>query len=185
MDYEIQFYESLKEPQLIKQVWNILCECDKDFYPPLSSRESTYQTANLLQSTNSHSLQPVSYFEELKKQHFLLFKDCLSERIIGFLSFKHFYQSEETSGYNPSNYITTTCVLKEYRNLGVGKKLYDFFESNLDEKFRLRYITRRTWSTNDNQLHLYEKLNYTLICTLENHRGKGIHTVYFGKELYE
>jgi len=39
--YRYEFIPDIKQTKYLNQVWDILCECDKDFVPPLSYRNDT------------------------------------------------------------------------------------------------------------------------------------------------
>src|SRR5690606_9214491 len=99
-------------------------------------------------------------------------------------AFKHKITLPFIPEMGESNYLSTTCIKHKYRGTGLGTRLYEYVETQLPDDMKLPYITRRTWSTNYNQLHIYEKLGYELFCTIENHRGEGIHTLYYRKKLY-
>ncbi len=36
----IKFFEKLTDEKIKDETWKILCECDKEFYPPLSERKT-------------------------------------------------------------------------------------------------------------------------------------------------
>lgn len=183
MKYEIIFVNTLRKSIYEEVVWKILCECDKDFVPTLSSRENTYQTTNLKDHIVKDTTKPYLYFKELKKQLFFLVVEKDKEEVIGFLSFKNNYYNEELTDYNPSNYVTTTCIKEEYRNKGIGKELYTAVEERIPEKYKAGYVTRRTWSTNSNQLHLFKEMGYKEVKRIANQRGEGVDTVYFAKKI--
>jgi SAM-dependent methyltransferase len=133
--------------QMYYQIWEILCECDQDFFPPLSSRESSYQ--NELSLEMKQDVKPYKYFNEMIGQFFIVALEPTTDRVVGFMTFKHSYSCPELSEYDPSNYITTICVRKHNRNQGITKKLYDFIEECLPSTYRLPYVTTRTWTGND------------------------------------
>lgn len=185
IECDISYISSIQEhPHTENLVWEILWECEQDFYPPLSTRDSTEQSQlHTSREAESISIAPLSYFEELKKQHFLLATDKATHTLIGFLSYRHGYESDETIQYSPSNYITTTCVRKSMRNRGVANQLFAFMEAEIPQSQQLPFITRRTWSTNYNQLSLYEKYGYTCIHRILNDRDNGVDTLYYAKRL--
>jgi hypothetical protein len=47
------------------------------------------------------------------------------------------------------------------------------------------YATTRTWSTNASHLDLLDELGFDLIKRVEDDRGDGIDTVYYGIEIDE
>jgi ribosomal protein S18 acetylase RimI-like enzyme len=166
------------DSEFLSQIYRLLLDCDKEFLPPLSSRKTSYQSNLLYTSTKT---EPTEYFNELLSQHFIIAHEDM--KLLGFTSFRNNYECEELKNVGPSNYATTTCVSLDYRNKGVAQRLYKHLEDWIPLQLKLPYITRRTWSTNLNQIHLFEKLGYKLLHQLDNHRGQGIHTVYYGKPI--
>lgn len=171
-------------------IWEILCLCDHEFVPSLSSRNSTSQTnllgaADSTAESNNHVIadnmdtKPYAYFRELHNQQFILAE--VDSRVIGFLSFKTDYICDTLAEFGPSNYITTVCVKPECRGQGILKRLYDSLENELPNVIKCRRITTRTWSKNDAQIKTLSKRGYDLLKTLDNDRGLGINTLYFGK----
>lgn len=171
-------------------IWDILCQCDHEFVPSLSSRNSSAQT-NLSGLTdpvihtaeNKEAAKPYTYFDELKHQHFILAE--LDGKVTGFLTFKPDYICGALQDFGLSNYITTVCVNLKYRGQGILKSLYDHMENNLPLSVKCSRITTRTWSQNDAQIHTLLKRGYELLKTLDNDRGEGIDTMYFGKVMVD
>ncbi len=175
---KIQLMKSSPSENIKNGIWQLLCESDSDFIPPLSSRENTSQKD--LSNVNGNGL-PHSYFQTILGQKVILL--LLDGEVIGFLSFIHNYKGEYLEEYVPCNYVTTTCIQREYRQLGLAKLLNNFLENKLPKELVLPYITRRTWSTNESQIHLFEKFNFNIVKWLGDHRGEGIHTIYFAKRI--
>jgi ribosomal protein S18 acetylase RimI-like enzyme len=171
----LRYYSPEEAANYSVYIWDLLCEYDNDFVPPLSSRNNSHQSD--LEGTDSNTL-PHAYFKEL---HFILVFEHY--KIIGFTSFRNGYACNELLAVGPSNYATTTCISKSHRNRGIAQKLYRYLEESIPLNLKLPYVTRRTWSTNTNQIYLFEKLGYELLVKLDNHRGSGIDTVYYGKRI--
>lgn len=164
---EIEFY--------LNDLWNIVVEADKDFIPSLSSRESTTDV-NLSVDDSTQCAKPVSYFNELKKQNFIL--ALCENKVVGFIS----YISDITldvEDYNPAEYLSTIVVMKSYRKSGVASGLYKTFLKVCQGK----NAVTRTWSTNISHMNLLNKLGFVEIKRIENDRGAGIDTVYMGRKL--
>ena len=156
-------------------MFSLLKETDAEFVPPLSARESTTQT-DLSQGTKTYEQrEPITYFRELRKQEFLLAEEA--DRILGFLSFTSDREMELSGKHFSALYISTIAVGKAYRRRGIAGQLYD----ELLRRFGERTIVTRTWSTNRGHIHLLRNLNFTLLETIENDRGNGIDTVYYGR----
>ena len=183
MNFQLQFCEKLNNSSELEAVWNILCECDLEFLPPLSTRGSTFQSR--LQLGDILENLPHSYYEEIIKQPIILAVSEESGKAEGFMTFKHNYHCEELKNFSPSNYITTICVGKNARNKGITRKLYQFLQSSqLPAQYRMPNLATRTWSTNASHLHILETLEFEVSEILVNHRGNGIDTIYFGKKVH-
>lgn len=158
-----------------REVYDILTECDADFWPPLSKRGSTFQKS--WEPRENAGVK--SYFDEVAKQTTLLWKREGST--IAFLSFRTPYQCEELKGYENICYITTLCIRKKYRGRGLAPLIYGKAEKYIRETCPEAVMALRTWSTNRAQLHLMEELQFECVARLSDDRGKGIDTLYFAK----
>lgn len=167
-----------------KQIWDILCECDREFYPPLSARNSSVQkdlrTEN--PSEEDRSVTPTVYFDEMIQQYFILAFDDKGE-MTGYMTFKKDYICDALQSFGKSLYITTICVRKDYRRQHVMNSLYDCMESEVTKFCGCPRISTRTWSENDAHMHGLAQRGYKLLCRLENDRGPGVDTVYYGREI--
>lgn len=156
-------------------VWKLLSDADGEFIPPLSSREKTTQAALLPGKGDARG--PVSYFEQMIRQAFILaVKDG---RVNGFLTYIPDHVLLIDGREVTCNYISTIVVEPESRKQGLTRRMYD-------ELFRIskgRKVATRTWSTNDAHLSLLKKMGFQLINTIPDDRGPGIDTVYYLKEI--
>lgn len=180
----IQYVEKLTDEHVNRMVWQLLEQCDTEFVPPLSARESSYQ-ANLNNPPSQLDVvshKPYQYFEELKDQHCLLaFGE--SNQLVGFMSFRSPYTCNELRDHSPSNYVTTVIVAPTERNKGITRRLYQSMEQELPATLQLPFLTTRTWSHNDAHIHLLQDLQFETAAELLDHRGAGIHTLYFAKRV--
>ena len=165
-----------KEAQ--KSIYNAaykLLECaDAEFVPPLSSRSSSTQQALCGNAQNANGIHP--YFEELKKQRFAAAFE--NGKLIAFVSYKENYTCVEIPQNElPNIYISTLVVSPEARGKGVTKALY----SALFSEYKTANVFTRTWSTNLAHIKILQGFGFQTIKVLENHRGNGIHTIYFKK----
>ena len=82
----------------------------------------------------------------------------------------------------PAVYMNTIIVGRSFRRRGVGEALNLAFE-----KFAAgtssEWLTVRTWSENVSNLSLLAKRGYEVVLRLENHRGRGVDTVYLAKHV--
>lgn len=163
-------------------IWEILCQCDEEFYPPLSARNSSSQKQ--LKSEDGGSMmqtqKPVAYFEEMIRQDFLLAYDE-SERIVGFMTFKKDYICESLEKFGRSLYITTICVRSECRGQNILGMMYEYMETEVTKQCGCLRISTRTWSLNTAHMHGLARRRYEILDILKNDRGNGVDTIYFGK----
>lgn len=177
MPIQLQFYETLMDSALLEGVWELLCQYDSEFIPPLSVREYTNQSDLMVSSTAKQ--EPNRYFEMLKEQSFLIAQD--RDKVIGFMSFRLHYVYEDLNDRVETIYVTTVIVDKEYRGQGITTQLY----TELEEIARQRNqpIMTRTWSTNDSHIRVLNKIRMQEVKRIEDGRGPGLDTVYYRKYL--
>jgi ribosomal protein S18 acetylase RimI-like enzyme len=182
MEIKLEFFENISEPVLLKAVWEMLCESDQEFVPPLSARGGTIQS--VLQLGGDLEALPHAYYKEIIKQPLILAMNKESGKATGFMAFKHNNSCPELKGFSPSNYITTICVRKNARNLGITREFYKMIQSErIPFQFRMPFLATRTWSTNSSHLHILETLGFEVSARLIDHRGQGIDTIYFAKKV--
>ena len=161
------------------QIWEILCECDGEFYPKLSARESSSQKQLIVDEGGAADVKPVTYFKEMIGQEFLVAKD--GERITGFMTFKMDYICDALREFGISLYVTTVCVRHACRGQGIMKELYTCMETEVWPHYGCNRISTRTWSLNEAQLHELDARGWQRLAVLKNDRGNGVDTVYFGR----
>lgn len=181
-DIDIRFAGNDLTQQEWNDIWEILCECNNEFVPPLSSRNSSSQ-ADLRTGPGAAGAcaadQPFVYFEELRKQQFIVaVKDS---RVVGFLSFRTGYICDALSDFGASNYITTVCVRKDSRKQGILTMMYELMETCLPDEVDCDRISTRTWSQNDPQINTLMKKGFSIVKRIPDDRGPGVDTLYFGK----
>lgn len=164
---EMCLTEVLTNQKRLSQVHALLVLADREFIPPLSSRGSTTQ-----QSLQDSHGSIDAYFEEMKKQCFVLAMD--GNTLAGFMSFKKDYQCEYTPFY-PNLYASTCVVHPGYRGQGIMKAFYRAMLLGYPD----RGVYTRTWIQNVSHLKVLEKLGFSEFVRLSDHRGPGIHTVYY------
>lgn len=178
--------ELIKHKNYMNDILDILVECDKEFIPPLSSRNSTRQTNFNYTETDT---RPMEYFKMITQQNNILtIQDGV---VIAFMSYIYNYDKDEffnkENVNDINNYITTICVRKEFRGKGLAEKMYEYIEDTLLKKIESPYISTRTWSTNIPHINLLKKRNYENTHTIKNDRsledGTKVDTIYFGKNL--
>ncbi|MGN0328343.1 MAG: GNAT family N-acetyltransferase [Lachnospira sp.] len=161
-----------------KEVYMILKECNEDFVPFLTKRSSTFQQNWSCTEETEQGID--AYIEEIEKQNNVLLKR--NGKVIAFLSFRTPYTCRELKQYNKICYLTTICILKEYRGQKIAPQIYGQAERYIKDNYPDHIMALRTWSTNAAQLHMMEKLGFDCVARLNNDRGEGIDTVYFVKK---
>ena len=173
------YLDKLKESSYERDVWDLLKACDSEFVPMLSAREGPLQQE--LSGGDTKPGGPVSYFEELQGQHFLI--ASLSGRLAAFMTFRTGYCPDGLKSFGDSVYVSTVCVYKEFRGQGITGKLYEELERLAVDSFGCNRISTRTWSGNDAHIAVLTKKGYRVLRTLKGDRGPGIDTIYFGKTI--
>ena len=169
-----------KNPKIQRAIWNLLTEIDQEFVPPLSFRDSTIA----MKFSGEHTQEtkgPRAYFEEILTQKIALAK--VQKKWAGFLSFRYITDLEVLANYLPCNYLTTIGVIPDFRNIGVARSLYRYVLHDLPHELQAPYWATRTWSTNEDHLHLLRSLGFSLAAKIENHRGPGLDTLYYAYKL--
>ncbi len=185
---ELKFEERIDEnAELAKYIYEILISCDKEFIPPLSTRNATTQTDFNSSSMVSYVPLYQYWIDILSQQNILAFvNDCL----VGFMSFKYNYKignwfSAKIRENDINNYISTICIYKNYRRLGIARKMYDYIENNLPKEYKSNYVSTRTWSTNISHIKLLYRCKFLLLHTIPNDREYNdlkFDTLYFWKK---
>lgn len=173
--YEVKYVGIIEKDSYKKDIYDLMVLCDQDFVPPLSARNSSSQKD--LTSYTMSETGPITYFNEMIQQHFVLAFD--QDKVVGFMTFKPNFDCLD---YKDTIYATTSIVHPDYRGNHFLSKFYDTLEHQLPEGIRKDYVTLRTWSGNEKQFYMLEKRGYKQIKVLKNDRGEGIDTVYFAKK---
>lgn len=168
---KVQFYRSIENKKgICAGIFHLLELADNEFYPPLSSRQSTTQQ-NLVGISNGDISE---YFEELKTQSFFIATD--GDRLVGFMSIRYDYNSTAIKEeLMPNVYISTLIVDINERGRGIAYLLYQ----RCLNKFRKRHIMTRTWSKNLSHISLLSKLTFKECARIKDDRGEGVDTVYY------
>ncbi len=151
--------------------------CDKDFVPPMSQRFSPFQT-DLKPSSEDVENGILRYFNSMMKETVL----CVIEdgQLLGFVTYVENikYSTVITEKDSPNIYICTLIVNPKARGKGLTYVMYNYL---FNEKFADRHLFTRTWSTNMAHISILKRYGFEEIHRIENDRGEGIDTVYFGK----
>ncbi len=167
---EMKLAIKLTDEKILSQLRGLLILGDKEFIPPLSSRSSTTQQG--LSGAVGNGID--SYFEEMKTQSFVLAME--GDTLAGFMSFKINHKGAHIpEGENL--YASTSVVHPDFR----GQGLMTGFYRKMIAEFPNTPIYTRTWHENFGHLKVLSRLGFEQIHFLENDRGEGIHTVYYGR----
>lgn len=157
------------------QIFEMLTASDREFVPPLSSRNSTTQQE--LSSGDSCPDGIRQYYTQLQTQKVMAAIE--GERLLAFVSYIENYVSGPiTEADTPNIYLSTLVMRPEARGKGLTKKLY----ARLFDAYKPNPVFTRTWSTNVPHLRILDGFGFTTIKTLKDHRGPGVDTVYFKLE---
>ncbi len=147
-------------PARLEEVEFLIEKYEGEFVPPLSERPSAGG------GLEGGSLR--EYISSLLSAKVLAAKK--DGRVIGCLCYK---MQMLPFVSKPVPLVSTVIVEKPFRSAGVGRALY---QKAISENKEL-YV--RTWNTNTNHIKLLESLGFQEVYRIENHRGKGIDTVYW------
>ncbi|MBR3836972.1 MAG: GNAT family N-acetyltransferase [Clostridia bacterium] len=170
---EIKLITKLEDKSLLLQLRDLLILGDQEFIPPLSSRSSTTQQGLGAAEGGGIDL----YFNEMKTQCFVLALE--GDRLAGFMSFKLDHRGAHVPQAK-NLYASTSVVHPDFR----GRGLMTAFYREMLAAYPDRPIYTRTWHENFGHLKVLERLGFTLTELLPNHRGEGIHTVYYCHKPY-
>lgn len=169
---KITLLEQLTDPNKLEAIRQLLILGDKEFIPPLSSRSSSTQST-LSVTTAGDSID--DYFDTIRTMPVVLALD--GDRVAGFMTFRFDHTCDQIGPDSLPNLYASTCVVHpDYRGQGLMRQFY----TAMMEHYPHCGIYTRTWHTNVGHLKVLEKLGFHQLCCLENHRGPGIHTVYYG-----
>ncbi len=174
----ILYFQSLShiDPSISQAVWNMLCKYNNSFVPPLSGRSGTSDN-DLLHPTGD--ILPTEYFSQLSRQEILVFRK--HNQICGFMSFYGGYHCSEITGAGSALYVSTIIVDESFRGCGITKEMYNYLENRVAAARSENMIVTRTWSGNHSHLHILEKCGFKSLLCIEDDRGPGIDTLYYGK----
>ena len=151
-------------------------DCDHEFVPPLSHRFSPSQTVFTPDACTKDGLP--GYVDDMCRISNIL---CAfeGEEMLGFVAYRldmtNQYLTAETL---PNLYVAVLLVKPEARGRGITKQFYDHL---FLEKYPDRNLYTRTWSTNQAHARILRRFGLEIVIRIENDRGEGIDTVYFGK----
>ena len=158
------------------KIIGMIAACDHEFVPPLSSRHGPTQTdfSGALQTEDNLP----AYFEDMRKNEILAAVE--GDELLGFIAFKrdmtNRFLTEETL---PNLYVAVLLVKPDARGGGLTAKMYQYLFNELHPNTNLY---TRTWSTNAAHAAILRKFGLEIVIRIENDRGEGIDTVYFGKK---
>lgn len=167
------------DEETLQSIWEILCEYDETFVPPLSARSGTLDRS--LHGGNQTAL-PTAYFEQMKNQEILIYRE--NDEICGFMSFIGGYRDEHLMDAAQCGFYVSTIIVKEKcRGRELTEQSYRYIEDVIADGRPESMIVTRTWTGNDAHLHVLCKLGFLMSRRIENDRGEGIDTLYYSKKI--
>lgn len=168
------YYSTLRDadPKVREGIWNLMCQCDSDFYPPLSVREPT---DSIMCGTGVSESKPYTFFDMVQDMSVIVDDECVGA-VIGFYED---YVLDDVDDV-PRTYVMFILVSPECRGRGMGRMLYNEMLGMMEGKGK--GVCTRTWSTNYAHLALARSLGLVREVILENDRGNGVDTVYLVKD---
>ena len=164
------------------ELWNILCEINYEFVPPLSSRNSTTTMFNKKVKTKVVDTdEPKAYFETFFKQEIIVSRKKSNNQVIGFMSFIPNHSISIDNETIVCHYISTIGVTKGERGNGITNQFYKIIE-DIAKQQGASSIATRTWNANTTHLKILSNIGF-IPHIIENDRGMGIHTVYLVKQI--
>ena len=154
----------------------MIAACDHEFVPPLSHRYSPSQTVFTAEACTTDGLP--GYVEDMCKSSHIL---CAIEEgeLLGFVAYRLDMTNQYlTADTLPNLYVAVLLVKPSARGRGITKQFYDHL---FLEKYPERNLYTRTWSTNQAHAKILRRFGLEIVIRIENDRGEGIDTVYFGK----
>ncbi len=170
---ELQYFDSVAACGYADDIQSLLVLADKEFIPPLSARGSSTQKDLTSSATVSDGAK--AYFDAMSGQPMVVAVE--NGRCYGFMAFKKDYLCEYYQK-TPNLYASTCVVHPDTRGRGLMR---GFYETMID-LFPDRNGYTRTWHTNYAHLKVLDRLGFSEIARLPNHRGPGLDTVYFGRK---
>ena len=172
---EYRYYPHAGESGYEEDIQQLLTMADREFVPPLSQRGSSTQSD--LSGSGCHD-GIRDYYRSMAAQPVILAVE--EGKCLGFMAFKEDHQCEQiTEEYLPNLYASTCVVAPMARGQGLMKGFY----GEMLRRFPQCHIYTRTWHTNFAHLRVLEQLGFTLCARLENHRGPGLDTVYYTRDI--
>lgn len=157
----------------------LLLEVDREFVPPLSSRESTLQADLVTAAGSGPGVE--RYLTALMGQG-LLVVGSSGDPFVGFASFipGHVVHVVDHVPLGPYHYLTTIAVAHRARQRGAARALY---EALLTTAGHAREgVATRTWSGNRHHIALLRSLGFAEVIRLQNDRGPEVDTIYFARD---
>lgn len=169
----------------------LLEEVADDFVPSLFYRDADCVTLSSINIGDQKTID--NYFNSIKDSFIILAQYCkdiaFEDLIVGVLCFtiKEGPLALDVRLFGAGEkyiYISTVAVKREYRGLGIAKRMYKFLFDILRDKEgwfsrRIKYLVTRTWSTNEESKGLLSSLGFQQVKVLKDDRGKGIDTEYY------
>lgn len=173
---EFVLFTDAQKREYRTQIFDLMLACDRDFVPPLSVRFSTSDMQFSAKTGAENGIN--AYFEDMIREQMLAAVE--DGKLLGFVTFKRdLVQGPLEADTLPNLYICTVLLSPDARGKGITQKMYTHLFDTLYPEINLY---TRTWSTNAAHLKILEHFGFSLVKRIENDRGAGVDTVYFGRK---
>ena len=164
---EIKLLKEEEKAFYKEQLFSLLYEANEDFVPSLSAR---FPEAKTVEEGVRR------YFGEMMTANLLVTLD--GDKLLGFIAFRENVSGNYIpEGVTPNLYIGTAVISKEARGKHLTTRMYEHLFYTLRSDYS---CFTRTWSTNAAHIAILTRMGFALTKRVENDRGEGIDSVYYG-----
>lgn len=147
----------------IRGIHMLLNACDDDFTPRLSTRHDCHHA-----DFNDDTGNMTEFMYSLMREHAMI--AFVNGNVAAFAAY---------DDMDDCLYLALILTGHEYRGLKLASRLYDAIESNaFNNTVKLRISSR-----NETQKAILDKRGYEQYDVHENHRGDGLHTLFYVKHV--
>lgn len=162
----------------LKKIWNILCECDRDFIPPLS-----WYRKDIDEFTDAQKdiLVPNVFYKHIIKHPFILIRH--HSEVIGFLTFENGKIIDALNELGRVNYVNAVCIGRKYKRYGLKKDLYNYIEERLPKEYKFSTIITRTSDSDYRDKVSFDEMKYAKKAILKSEDDFIPDTIYYAKTI--
>lgn len=155
----------------IRGIHMLLNACDDDFTPRLSTRHDCHHA-----DFNDDTGNMTEFMYSLMREHAMI--AFVNGNVAEFAAY---------DDMDDCSYLALILTGYEYRGLKLASRLYDAIESNafnnIESNAFNNTVKLRISSGNETQKAILDKRGYEQYDVHENHRGDGLHTLFYVKHM--